>query len=117
MNLREVRDRIASVKSTQKITSAMKLVSSAKLRRAQSVIEGMLPYSDRLNALLVSFLQGENGVTSPFSVVRECRKVVVIAVSSNTGLCGTFNANIANVLRNVVRSHKANGAQIGRAHV
>ncbi|MBQ5887679.1 MAG: ATP synthase F1 subunit gamma [Bacteroidaceae bacterium] len=112
MNLREVRDRIASVKSTQKITSAMKLVSSAKLRRAQSVIEGMLPYSDRLNALLVSFLQGENGVTSPFSVVRECRKVVVIAVSSNTGLCGTFNANIANVLRNVVRSHEANGAQV-----
>lgn len=112
MNLREVRDRIASVKSTQKITSAMKLVSSAKLRRAQSAIEGMLPYSDRLNGLLVSFLQGTAGVNSPFSAIRECRKVVVIAVSSNTGLCGTFNANIANMLREVVRSHEANGAQV-----
>ena len=112
MNLREVRDRIASVKSTQKITSAMKLVSSAKLRRAQATIEGMLPYSNRLNALLVSFLQGTTTVSSPFSAVRECRKVVVIAVSSNTGLCGTFNANIANKLRDVVRSHEANGAQI-----
>ena len=112
MNLREVRDRIASVKSTQKITSAMKLVSSAKLRRAQATIEGMLPYSNRLNALLVSFLQGTTAVSSPFSVVRECRKVVVIAVSSNTGLCGTFNANIANKLRDVVRSHEADGAQV-----
>ena len=112
MNLREVRDRIASVKSTQKITSAMKLVSSAKLRRAQATIEGMLPYSNRLNALLISFLQGTTTVSSPFSAVRECRKVVVIAVSSNTGLCGTFNANIANKLRDVVRSHEANGAQI-----
>ena len=101
MNLREVRDRIASVKSTQKITSAMKLVSSAKLRRAQATI-----------ALLVSFLQGTADVKSPFSAIRECRKVVVIAVSSNTGLCGTFNANIANKLRDVVRSHEANGVQI-----
>ena len=112
MNLREVRDRIASVKSTQKITSAMKLVSSAKLRRAQSAVEGMLPYSNRLNALLASFLQGTNGVISPFTTVRQCKKVVLIAVSSNTGLCGTFNANIANMLRDVVRSYEANGTEM-----
>ena len=112
MNLREVRDRIASVKSTQKITSAMKLVSSAKLRRAQSAVEGMLPYSNRLNALLASFLQGTNGVISPFATVRQCKKVVLIAVSSNTGLCGTFNANIANMLRDVVRSYEANGTEM-----
>ena len=112
MNLREIRDRIASVKSTQKITSAMKLVSSAKLRRAQSAIEGMLPYSDRLNALLASFLQGSKGVDTPYAAVRHCRKVVLVAVSSNTGLCGTFNANMANALRDAVRSHEADGAQV-----
>ncbi len=112
MNLREVRDRIVSVKSTQKITSAMKLVSSAKLRRAQSAIEGMLPYSDRLNALLASFLQGSKGVDTPYAAVRHCRKVVLVAVSSNTGLCGTFNANMANALRDAVRSHEADGAQV-----
>ena len=112
MNLREVRDRIASVKSTQKITSAMKLVSSAKLRRAQTAIEGMLPYSDRLNALLASFLQGSKGVDTPYAAVRHCRKVVLVAVSSNTGLCGTFNANMANALRDAVRSHEADGAQV-----
>ena len=112
MNLREVRDRIASVKSTQKITSAMKLVSSAKLRRAQSAIEGMLPYSDRLNALLASFLQGAKGVATPYATVRQCKKVVLVAVSSNTGLCGTFNANMANALRDAVRSHETAGAQV-----
>ena len=112
MNLREVRDRIASVKSTQKITSAMKLVSSAKLRRAQTAIEGMLPYSDRLNALLASFLQGSKGVDTPYAAVRHCRTVVLVAVSSNTGLCGTFNANMANALRDAVRSHEADGAQV-----
>ena len=112
MNLREVRDRIASVKSTQKITSAMKLVSSAKLRRAQSTIEGMSPYSDRLNALLASFLQSTKGVVTPYATVRECKKVVLIAISSNTGLCGTFNANMANALRDAARSYETAGAQV-----
>ena len=90
----------------------MKLVSSAKLRRAQTAIEGMLPYSDRLNALLASFLQGSKGVDTPYAAVRHCRKVVLVAVSSNTGLCGTFNANMANALRDAVRSHEADGAQV-----
>lgn len=112
MNLREVRDRIASVKSTQKITAAMKLVSSAKLRRAQSAIEGMLPYSNRLNGLLVSFLAGTDDVVSEYSTLRECRKVVIIAVSSNTGLCGTFNANIVNMVRDAVSAYSASGIEV-----
>lgn len=112
MNLREVRDRIASVKSTQKITAAMKLVSSAKLRRAQSAIEGMLPYSNRLNGLLVSFLAGTDDVVSEYSTLRECRKAVIIAVSSNTGLCGTFNANIVNMVRDAVSAYSASGIEV-----
>lgn len=112
MNLREVRDRIASVKSTQKITAAMKLVSSAKLRRAQGAIEGMLPYSNMLNGLLTSFLAGTDDVVSEYSTVRECRKVVIIAVSSNTGLCGTFNANIVNMVRDAVSAYSASGVEV-----
>ena len=112
MNLREVRDRIASVKSTQKITAAMKLVSSAKLRRAQGAIEGMLPYSNRLNGLLTSFLAGTDNIVSEYSTLRECRKVVIIAVSSNTGLCGTFNANIVNMVRDAVSAYSASGVEV-----
>ena len=106
MNLREVRDRIASVKSTQKITSAMKLVSAAKLRRAQMAIEGMSHYSDKLNELLASFLRGTKEVATELAVNRECKKVVIIAIASDTGLCGTFNANVINLLRSVLDGYK-----------
>ena len=71
MNLREVRDRIASVKSTQKITAAMKLVSAAKLRRAQTAIEGMSHYSDRLHGLLASFLSSSTGFATELAAVRD----------------------------------------------
>ena len=112
MNLREVRDRIASVRSTQKITSAMKLVSAAKLRRAQTAIEGMLHYSDKLNDLLSSFLCSANGFTTPLAVERECRRVVVVAVSSDTGLCGTFNANVIGRLRSVLHGYRVEGTEV-----
>ena len=107
MNLREVRDRIASVKSTQKITAAMKLVSAAKLRRAQTAIEGMSYYSDRLNGMLASFLSSSTGLTTELAVKRDCKKVAVIAVASDTGLCGTFNANIINKMRAMLDAYKA----------
>lgn len=90
----------------------MKLVSSAKLRRAQSAIEGMLPYSNRLNGLLVSFLAGNDNIVSEYSTLRECRKAVIIAVSSNTGLCGTFNANIVNMVRDAVSAYLASGIEV-----
>ena len=112
MNLREVRDRIASVKSTQKITAAMKLVSAAKLRRAQTAIEGMSHYSDRLHGLLASFLSSSTGFTTELAAVRDCKKVVVIAVASDTGLCGTFNANIINKTRAVLDGYKASDAEV-----
>ncbi len=112
MNLREVRDRIASVKSTQKITAAMKLVSAAKLRRAQVAIEGMSHYSDKLNGLLVSFLSSFTGYTTELSAQRDCKKAVVIAVASDTGLCGTFNANIINKVRAVLDDCKASDTDV-----
>lgn len=112
MNLREVRDRIATVKSTQKITSAMKLVSVAKLRRAQAAIESMLHYGDKLNALLASFLSSTDTFSTELATKRECRKCVVIAVSSDTGLCGTFNANVINLMRDVLDGYKASGVDV-----
>ena len=112
MNLREVRDRIASVKSTQKITAAMKLVSAAKLRRAQTAIEGMSHYSDRLHGLLDSFLSSSTGFTTELATARDCKKAVVIAVASDTGLCGTFNANVIGRVRAVLDGYKASETEV-----
>lgn len=112
MNLREVRDRIASVKSTQKITAAMKLVSAAKLRRAQTAIEGMSHYSDRLHGLLASFLSSSTGFTTELAAGRDCKKAVVIAVASDTGLCGTFNANVIGRVRAVLDGYKASETEV-----
>ena len=112
MNLREVRDRIASVKSTQKITAAMKLVSAAKLRRAQTAIEGMSHYSEKLGSLLASLLSSSTGFTTELAAVRDCKKVVVIAVASDTGLCGTFNANVIGRMRAVLDGYRASNTEV-----
>lgn len=112
MNLKEIKQRIQSVKSTQKITSAMKLVSAAKLRRAQNTIENMLPYKQKLDGILTSFLQNTVSLDTPFTAVREAKKVVVIAVSSNSSLCGGFNANIIREARAVVDSCTAAGVAV-----
>lgn len=112
MNLKEIKQRIQSVKSTQKITSAMKLVSAAKLRRAQNTIENMLPYKQKLDGILTSFLQNTVSLDTPFTAVREAKKVVVIAVSSNSSLCGGFNANIIREARAVVDNYTAAGVAV-----
>ena len=94
-SLKEVKNRINSVQSTRKITSAMKLVASSKLHKAQASIESMLPYERQLNRMMsrfVSEMQGE--VASSFVEQRKVNKVVVIPISSNSSLCGAFNANV-----------------------
>lgn len=93
--LKEVRERIQSVNSTQQITKAMKMVSAAKLRRAQMAITEMRPYANRLDNMLrniLSNMEGEAG--SSFGVEREVNKVLAIVVTSNRGLAGAFNTNI-----------------------
>ena len=112
MNLREIRDRIASVKSTQKITAAMKLVSAAKLRRAQMAIEGMSHYSDKLGSLLVSFLSSSNGYTTELAAKRDYKKVVIVAVASDTGLCGTFNSNVIGRMRTVLDGYRDSNTDV-----
>ena len=94
-NLKEIRNRIASVSSTMQITSAMKMVSAAKLKKAQDAITAMRPYADKLTELLQNLsanLDGDSG--SKFAEKREVKKVLVVAISSNRGLCGAFNSNI-----------------------
>ncbi len=92
-NLKEVRTRIGSVSSTQQITSAMKMVSAAKFRRAQNAILGMRPYSAQLNEIM-NDIDVEDGVVTPYHDNRKVENVLLVVVTSNKGLCGAFNSNV-----------------------
>ncbi|MEE9462510.1 MAG: ATP synthase F1 subunit gamma [Bacteroidales bacterium] len=92
-NLKEIRNRIASVTSTRKITSAMKMVAAARLRKAQEAIIQMRPYADRLHTILTNLsdsIRGEED--NPYATERDMEKVLIVVVSSNRGLCGAFNS-------------------------
>ena len=94
-NLKEIRNRITSVSSTMQITSAMKMVSAAKLKKAQDAITAMRPYAEKLTELLQNLsatLEGDAG--GEFTTQREIKKVLVVAITSNRGLCGAFNTNV-----------------------
>ena len=94
-NLKEIRNRISSVSSTMQITSAMKMVSAAKLKKAQDAITAMRPYADKLTELLQNFssnLDADNG--SVFTKNRDIKNILIVAITSNRGLCGAFNSNI-----------------------
>lgn len=93
--LKEVRERIKSVISTQQITKAMKMVSAAKLRKAQNAIVQLRPYADRLNRMLSNILSNLDGdASTSFGKAREVKNTLVVVVTSNRGLCGAFNTNI-----------------------
>jgi len=94
-SLKEVRNRIVSVNSTQQITKAMKMVSAAKLRRAQDAISQMRPYAKKLTEMISTVsAQAEAGQSNPFTEVREVKNVLIVVVTSDRGLCGAFNANV-----------------------
>ena len=100
-NLKEIRNRITSVSSTMQITSAMKMVSAAKLKKAQDAITAMRPYAEKLTELLQnlsSTLDGDIG--GEFTTQREIKKVLVVAITSNRGLCGAFNTNVIKEVKN-----------------
>ncbi|MCL6217131.1 ATP synthase F1 subunit gamma [Zunongwangia pacifica] len=107
-NLKELRSRITSVSSTMQITSAMKMVSAAKLSKAQDAIESMRPYSQKLSQLLQD-LSGtlDDDASSKYAEQREVKKVLVVAISSNRGLAGAFNANIIKGVKNVIANEYA----------
>lgn len=109
--LKEIKSRIQSVKSTQKITSAMKMVSSAKLRKAQKTIENFFPYEQRLNGLLNNFLSAEEGNASVFADTREVKRVGIIVFSSNSSLCGSYNTNVIKHLDHAIGNNIALGKE------
>ena len=94
-NLKEIRNRIVSVSSTMQITSAMKMVSAAKLKKAQDAITSMRPYASALNNLIQNLSSSlEPDMNSPFVSVREKNSILLVAITSNRGLCGAFNSNV-----------------------
>ena len=106
-NLKEIRNRISSVSSTMQITSAMKMVSAAKLKKAQDAITAMRPYSDKLTQMLVnlsSSVDFENVYLSP----RKVKNKLVVCITSNRGLCGAFNSNVIKKCTEIANSSDQN---------
>lgn len=104
-NLKEIRNRITSVSSTMQITSAMKMVSAAKLKKAQDAITAMRPYAEKLTELLQhlsSTMDGDTG--GEYTVQREVKNVLIVAVTSNRGLAGAFNSNVIKEVRNLTEN-------------
>jgi F-type H+-transporting ATPase subunit gamma len=100
-NLKEIRNRITSISSTMQITSAMKMVSAAKLKKAQDAITAMRPYAEKLTELLQNLSATLDGdVGGDYTSQREIKKVLVVAITSNRGLCGAFNTNVIKEVKN-----------------
>ena len=108
-SLKEVKNRISSVKSTRQITSAMKMVASAKLHKAQGLVENMLPYHRKLNEILANLLSTDVTFNSPYMEVRPVSRVAIVAFSSNTSLCGAYNSNVIKMLDKVLGEYQSLG--------
>lgn len=113
-SLKEIKGRIASVNSTRKITSAMKMVASSKLHHAQVAIQNMLPYETMLEHILKSFLAAEAEAQTIYDQERPVKRVALVVFSSNSSLCGGFNANVIRLMTNTV---KALTEELGAANV
>lgn len=111
-SLKEIKIRLASIRNTQKITSAMRMVSSAKLHHTQTIVEHMLEYESKLSAILRGTLSAESDMNSPYAAVREVKQVAIVAFSSNSGLCGAFNANIWKELTARLHRYEADGITV-----
>ena len=117
-SLKEVKTRIASVNSTRKITSAMKMVASSKLHRAQQAIENMRPYERQLTRIMSTFVASMEGdeVETPYAVQREVKRVAIVLYTSNTSLCGGFNANAIKAFHHKVEGYREKGVEIVKVY-
>lgn len=112
-SLKEVKSRISSVSNTRKITSAMKMVASSKLHRAQKAIEGMRPYERSLEGIMNTFVPNlEGDIDSPYAKVRQVKRTAIVLYTSNASLCGGFNANAIKAFRNAVERYRKAGVRI-----
>ena len=112
-SLKEIKNRISSVNSTRKITSAMKMVASSKLHHAQAMIENMLPYEAMLEHILKTFLASEADATTVLNTERPVKRVALVVYSSNSSLCGGFNANVIKLLQHIVDEY----AELGKENI
>lgn len=109
-NLKEIRTRIGSVKSTRQITSAMKMVSAAKLRKAQQAITELRPFADKIGEILVNISESlTENKDNPYVVERKVEKVLLVVITSNRGLCGAFNSNIIKKTNAVIAQYEKQG--------
>src|SRR6195952_3792638 len=114
--LKEVRNRIKSVQSTQQITKAMKMVSAAKLRRAQDAIIQMRPYAKKLQQMLTNIVSNaDGGVNMQLSVARPVEKILVIVITSDRGLCGGYNSNLIKLAKQTIREKYSTQSSKGNA--
>ena len=111
-NLKEIRTRITSVNSTKQITSAMKMVAAAKLKRATDAITQMRPYAEKLQGILSNLSAGADLSEGVYTAEREVKKVVVVSITSNRGLCGAFNNNILKATNLRVNELKEAGKEV-----
>jgi F-type H+-transporting ATPase subunit gamma len=116
-NLKEVRNRIASVSSTQQITKAMKMVSAAKLKRATSAIIQLRPYANKMKDILSNLSASMDGSNSPYTQEREPNKVLIISISSNRGLAGAFNMNVIKTTNNLISEKYSEQLRKGNVHI
>ncbi len=117
-SLKEVRNRIQSVNSTQQITKAMKMVAAAKLRRSQDAILQMRPYAQRLSGILQNISASmDDNVENPYATVREPNKVLIVVVTSDRGLAGAFNSNILKATQVLITEKYSRQASAGQVHL
>ncbi|MEA4918523.1 ATP synthase F1 subunit gamma [Proteiniphilum sp.] len=109
--LKEIKNRIQSVRSTQKITSAMMMIASARLQKSQRSIRNLYPYEQNLYRMLQLLASQEEGIDSPFFHTRPVKRIAIVAFASNTGLAGRFNDNIADKLKEVIQSYRSLGKE------
>jgi len=112
-NLKEVKERIKSVGSTQQITKAMKMVAAAKLRKAQERIVQMRPYSKKLSSILANVSSGSDDESmDKYGIQRELKKVLVVPVTSDRGLCGAFNSNVIKAIKALLNGEEFSGVGV-----
>jgi F-type H+-transporting ATPase subunit gamma len=111
-SLKDVQDKIVGVKKTSQITSAMNLVASAKLRGAQEKMENFVPYANKFNETMSTLSSGGNTDRFPLMEVREVKNVELVVVTSDRGLCGSFNSNIIKLAVKKVREYEAEGKSV-----
>ncbi len=111
-NLKEIKKRIGTVKNTRQITKAMKMVSAAKLRRAQDAVVAARPYADKMSNVLASLAMREDSESHPLLLQREKKRALVVLMTADRGLCGGFNANISKTAERFIRKNEEDFEQV-----